>query len=130
MSRLLVLGAGKQARRWSRLLVGRTPSSARDREAQCEALVVVNDRSARSVADLQQALDLRRQRPGLPLAILTLVDANANDTQALADALSLPAEDGRARVSAAQGEALLKVLVSEDGTSFEYQGYDPKRKLQ
>jgi hypothetical protein len=132
MSRLLVWGTGEQARRWSRLLGVRHGHERRTQTSACEALVVVNDRSSRAVADLQRALRLRRERPGLPVAVLTLVEPGEPSPQALAQALALRDEQGVAHISEDQAVALLrssspaiKLQISEQATSFEYQGGDP-----
>jgi hypothetical protein len=126
MSRLVVLGSGEQARHWSRLLQGQA-LAAQGLTGNCDALLVVNDRSAESVDSLRQALQLRRARPGLQVAVLNLLEPQSADTPSLARMLGAADPSGDLRVSTDQATALfgntlnsVQIRFDDDILSFEY----------
>jgi hypothetical protein len=126
MSRLVVLGSGEQAQHWSRLLQGQA-LAAQGLAGSCDALLVVNDRSAESVDSLRRALQLRRSRPGLQVAVLSLLEPQTSDTPSLARMLGSPDSSGDMHISTDQATALfgttansVQIRLDDDILSFEY----------
>lgn len=126
MSRLVVLGSGEQAQHWSRLLQAQA-LAAQGLTGNCDTLLVVNDRSAESVDSLRRALQLRRSRPGLQVAVLNLLEPQASDTPSLARMLGASDPAGEVRVSTDQAAALfgncassVQIRLDDDILSFEY----------
>lgn len=126
MSRLVVLGSGEQAQHWSRLLQGQV-MAAQGLTGNCDTLLVVNDRSAESVDSLRRALQLRRARPGLQVAVLNLLEPQSSDTPSLARMLGATDSSGDLRVSTDQAAALfgntatsVQIRFDDDILSFEY----------
>ncbi|MBI2383819.1 MAG: hypothetical protein HYV18_07105 [Gammaproteobacteria bacterium] len=138
-SGLLVLGPGAAAQDWSSRLRQRSPpipaaslAGVDERLARaCSGVLVVNDRSAEAAEHLGWARRLQACRPGLPVAVLTVIRPRP-DGELLETALGLadPAPAGApARLESAQALAILAshlrgLTVRETiaGVVFEYGG--------
>ena len=100
-----------------------------ERDDACDAVLVMNDGRDQGATSLHSALELRNSKPGLPIAVLTLLDADEDDDEALVRGLSLPSkgQDRMMRIEQLQGlmqarRDYVRTQVTEEAVTFEYQG--------
>lgn len=133
MSGLLVLGAAVNIPAWGKRMcthgcqqletLPETASTATD------TVLIVNDHTEQAAACLDWALELRRSRPDVSVAVLTIVPTGCSDGEALATAMRIPEAGPEARVPAEQARAFLRTRLRtlrvkslEGGVTFEYSG--------
>lgn len=102
-----------------------------DPDTVCDAVLVLNDGRDRGAGSLHSALELRNAKPGLPIAVLTLLDGDEDRDEALVRGLSLPGPPGseERELGIEQLRSIMeartdrvRTRISEDAVTFEYQG--------
>lgn len=123
MSTLVLAPSHDACADWCHALFAGTELVFDDRAGNCRAIVVINDHSAEVVRLLQQARDLRADRAGLPVVMLTAIDGT--DIEALVRLLSTPSSPACVPTSQALAAIVAEripaqVRVGAKAINFEY----------